>query len=117
MRSLKNTVLLVLSLAPVAFADLNLTTTLSTGQNLNLETGAVTASGGDIAFQGTSITFGANDTAYVVGKNLGPGGFALINEGTLSAVLFTRTRLSVVRTSPSTSCSAFTPVQAILPRF
>lgn len=95
MGSLKNMLLLVLSLAPAAFADLNLTTTLSTGQNLNLETGAVTASGGDIAFGGTNITFGANDSAYVVG-NLGPGGFALIAEGTLSATLpiYTKTPLS-----------------------
>lgn len=77
--------LLLLSLAPLAFADLNLTPTLSTGQSVNLETGAVTASGGDLVFQGSSITFAANDGAYILG-NLGAGGFALINEATLSAV-------------------------------
>lgn len=95
MCSLKGLAVLVLSLAPAAFADLNLTTNLSTGQNLNLETGAVTATGGDLAFQGSSITFGANDSAYVLG-NIGAAGFAFTSEGTLSAVLgiYTNTPLS-----------------------
>ena len=85
MRSWNRVLALLLSLAPLAFADLNLTPTLSTGQSVNLETGAVTASGGDLVFQGSSITFAANDGAYILG-NLGAGGFALINEATLSAV-------------------------------
>ncbi|MDE3164772.1 MAG: hypothetical protein KGN36_03125, partial [Acidobacteriota bacterium] len=79
----------------MALADLNLTTSLSTGQNLNLETGAITSAGGDIVFQGSSIAFGASDSAYVLG-NLGAGGFALINQGTLSATapLYTSTPVS-----------------------
>lgn len=95
MRFLNLASALVLLLAPVAFADLNLTTTLSTGQNLNLETGAITQTGGDIGFSGNSITFGSNDSAYVVG-NIGAGGFALISQATLAAVLpiYTNTPIS-----------------------
>ncbi len=86
---------LLVLLAPLAFADLNLTTTLSTGQSVNLETGATANSGGDLVFQGSSITFAAGDGAYILG-NLGAGGFALINEGTLSAVapIYTTTPIS-----------------------
>jgi uncharacterized protein (TIGR03437 family) len=82
-------------LSPAAFADLNLTTSLSTGQNLNLDTGAITSTGGDISFQGSSITFAANATNYVLG-NIGAGGFALINEATLSATapIYAKTAVS-----------------------
>ena len=95
MRSLYRVSVLLFSLAPLALADLSLTTTLTTGQSLNLDTGAITASGGDIAFQGSSITFGANDSGYVLGP-LNAGGFALINEATLSATasIYTNTPIS-----------------------
>src|SRR4051812_6802374 len=84
MRSLNRVSVLLFSLAPLAFADLSLTTTLSSGQSLNLDTGAIAPTGGDIAFSGSSITFGSSASAYILG-NLGAGGFALINEATLSA--------------------------------
>jgi uncharacterized protein (TIGR03437 family) len=95
MRVSTSVLVLLLSLAPAALADLSLTTTLATGQSLNLETGAIAAAGGDIAFAGSRITFGATDTAYILG-NLGAGGFALINQATLSAVLpiYTNTPIS-----------------------
>ena len=93
MRSLNRLFPLLLLLSSAAFADLSLTTTLSNGQNLNLETGATTQSGGDMSFQGTSITFVGNATDYVLGRNLGAGGFALIVQATLSAAgpIFSKT--------------------------
>ncbi len=66
-------------------ADLSQSPTLSSGQTLNLETGAIAGSGGDIAFTGGSITMQGSATEYVVGANEGQGGFALINEATLQA--------------------------------
>ena len=60
--------------------------TLQSGQNFNLETGAITSTGGDFKFNGGSITFAANASAYVVGPNLGPGGYALTAEATLKAL-------------------------------
>jgi uncharacterized protein (TIGR03437 family) len=60
--------------------------TLQSGQNFNLETGAITNAGGDFKFNGNSITFAANASAYTVGTNLGPGGYALIAEATLKAL-------------------------------
>ena len=49
---------LILAFPAALFADLNQTTVLSTsGQtNLNLETGAVSSSGGDIQFSSAGIT-------------------------------------------------------------
>jgi uncharacterized protein (TIGR03437 family) len=85
MRNLHRVSAILFLLAPAAFADLNLTVTLSTGQTLNLETGAIAQSGGDFTFQGASITLNGSATAYVVG-NIGPGGFALTSEATLSAL-------------------------------
>jgi uncharacterized protein (TIGR03437 family) len=86
MRRLHLFFVLPLSISPAAFADLtSLSTTVPSGSNLNLETGAVTQTGGDIAFQGSSIAMIGNATEYVVGANLGAGGFALIDQATLSA--------------------------------
>ena len=95
MRSLNRLLALLLLFSSAALGDLNLTTTLSNGQNLNLETGATTQSGGDMSFQGTSITFVANATNYVLG-NLGAGGFALINQATLVATgpIYAKTPIS-----------------------
>jgi uncharacterized protein (TIGR03437 family) len=97
MRRLNPFFMLLLSMSPAAFADLNiLSITIPTGSNLNLETGAVAQTGGDISFQGSSIALVGNATEYVVGKNEGAGGFALIVEATLSAFapLYTKTPIS-----------------------
>jgi uncharacterized protein (TIGR03437 family) len=96
MRSLYTFFVLLLSISPAAFADLNLTTTLSSGSNLNLETGAIASTGGDISFQGSAIAVVGNATEYVVGPNEGAGGFALIDQATLSAFapLYTKTPIS-----------------------
>lgn len=72
-------------LAPNALADLSQSPILSNGQTLNLETGAIASSGGDIKFGGTSITLLGAASAYVFG-NAGQSEFALLNQGTLSAV-------------------------------
>ena len=95
MRFVNRVSVLLLSLACLALADLSLTVVLSTGQNLNLETGAITTTAGDMAFQGSSITFGTSDSAFLLG-NQGAGGFALIDEATLeaSAPLFTNTPIT-----------------------
>ena len=60
--------------------------TLQSGQNLNLETGAITTTGGDFKFNGNSITLAGNASAYTIGIGLGPGGYALIVEATLKAL-------------------------------
>jgi len=60
--------------------------TLQSGQNLNLETGAITTTGGDFKFTGNSITFAGTASAYTVGAGLGAGGYALIVEATLKAL-------------------------------
>lgn len=84
MRSVYRVSALLLSIASLALADLSLTTNLSTGQSLSLETGAI-GSTGDLTFQGNSIALGGSDTAYVIGLNEGAGGFALIDQATLAA--------------------------------
>jgi len=60
--------------------------TVQSGQNFNLENGAITSTGGDFQFTGSSITFAGNALGYVVGRNLAAGGYALIIEGTLKAL-------------------------------
>lgn len=59
--------------------------TLESGQNFNLENGAITSTGGDFQFNGNSITFAGNALGYMAGIGLGPGGYALFNEATLQA--------------------------------
>ena len=68
------------------FADFGQTVTLQSGQNLNLENGSITTTGGDLQFNGNNITFAANAVAYNVGIGLGPGGYALTAEATLKAL-------------------------------
>ena len=68
------------------FADFGQTVTLQSGQNLNLENGSITTTGGDLQFNGNSITFAANALAYNVGIGLGPGGYALTAEATLKVL-------------------------------
>ena len=72
-----------------ALADItDQTVTLTAGQNLNLDTGAVVASGGDIQFTGSSITF----VGGAKGGNLGPlgitgmSGYNTVNLAALQAV-------------------------------
>ncbi|HUJ49736.1 MAG TPA: hypothetical protein VLW25_06040 [Bryobacteraceae bacterium] len=60
--------------------------TLQSGQNFNLENGAITNTGGDFQFSGNSITFAGNALGYTVGTGLGAGGYALTAEGTLQAL-------------------------------
>jgi hypothetical protein len=53
---------------PVAvLADLNQTTTLQANTTLNLETGATASSGGDILWNGSTITPQGNATAVLIG--------------------------------------------------
>ena len=59
--------------------------TLQSGQNFNLENGAISNSGGDFRFNGNSITFAANALGYTVATGVGAGGYALYNETTLKA--------------------------------
>ncbi len=59
--------------------------TLQSGQNFNLENGAITNTGGDLQFTGNSITFAGNALGFTVGIGLGAGGYALYNEATLQA--------------------------------
>ena len=59
--------------------------TLESSQNFNLENGAMTSSGGDFEFTGSSITFAGNALGYTVATGVGPGGYALYNEATLQA--------------------------------
>lgn len=77
---------LLLVFPPALFADFTQTVTLQNGQSLNLENGAIATSGGDLKFNGTSITLAGSASAYTVGPNLGPGGYALIVEATLQAL-------------------------------
>src|SRR5579871_778391 len=59
--------------------------TLQSGQALNLETGAIATSGGDIKFNGNSITFVGSATGLNWGATQGPGGYALLSQATLAA--------------------------------
>ena len=63
----------------VALADLNQTTTLPANTALNLDTGATAASGGDILWDGSTITPQGKARAYNVG-NLGATVFGLDGE-------------------------------------
>ena len=68
----------IIGLAALAFsfpfvmlADLNQTTTLSTGGRLNLDTGATPASGGDLLWNGSTITPQGTAKAYNLGTFIG----------------------------------------------
>ena len=87
MRNLLNvttTSLLVLALPIAALANLTGTPTLSANTALSLDTGATSASGGDILWSGTAITPQGKAGAF----NLGAQGSTLfnsLNQSTLSA--------------------------------
>ena len=78
-------VLLVLFFPAAMFADLSQAPILPSGNTLNLDTGAIASTGGDILFTGTSITLQGSAKAYIFGTG-GPGQFALLIEATLAAV-------------------------------
>ncbi len=52
----KALVVFALTFPVAALADVTGTPTLSSGSNLNLDTGAIVTSGGDISWNGTAIT-------------------------------------------------------------
>jgi uncharacterized protein (TIGR03437 family) len=79
MRRLLNTkaiVILVLAFPIAALADVSGTPTLAANSALNLDTGATTASGGDILWNGSSVTPQGNATAVQLGLS-GATGFAI----------------------------------------
>ena len=78
---------LALAVFPIsALADLSATTTLTATQSLNLETGATAASGGDIVWNGSSITPQSPAKAGVVPGLTGASGFAALDQATLQAL-------------------------------
>src|ERR1700730_1355162 len=74
-----------------AFADLSpaAPVTVPAGQSLNLETGAVAASGGDLLWNGTTITPQGSAKALNVGSLgiSGASGYATLNQAILQAGL------------------------------
>lgn len=77
--------ILALLLPAAMLADLSQSPVLPSGDTLNLDTGAIATSGGDIKFTGTSITLVGSATAFNFGA-VGVAGFALYNEQTLAEV-------------------------------
>jgi uncharacterized protein (TIGR03437 family) len=74
--------ILMLGLPVAALADLSGTQTLNAGQTLNLDTGTVGTSGGDIVWN-DGITFGGLATGINLGA-LGAQGFGALSQQTLS---------------------------------
>jgi uncharacterized protein (TIGR03437 family) len=70
---------LILAFPIAALADLGGTPTLSANTALNLETGATAATGGDILWNGSSITMQGSATAY----NFGPLLYSSVNQQVL----------------------------------
>src|SRR5204862_4802361 len=78
---------LALAAFPIsALADLSATTTLTATQSLNLDTGATATSGGDILWNGSSITPQSPAKAGVVPGLTGASGFAALDQATLQAL-------------------------------
>src|ERR1700676_3910425 len=83
-------VALVAVLFPIAaFADLSGTVTVSANQSLNLETGAAASSGGDLLWNGTTLTPQGKAKALNVTTSLfalsGTSGYATLNQALLQA--------------------------------
>jgi uncharacterized protein (TIGR03437 family) len=99
----------LLALPTIMFADLSQSPILPSGKTINLDTGAIANSGGDIAFTGTSITLQGNATAYVLG-NAGAGQFALTNQQTLATLgpLYTQTPISGTTVAVNTVFAVYT---------
>ncbi len=87
---------LALLLPVAAFADISGTATVNAGGNFNLDAGTNVASGGDISFTGTNLTFVGSAkggslaalgisgaTAYA--SVSGPSGYAEVNQALLQA--------------------------------
>ena len=66
--------ILPFALAIAARADISQTTALASGNALNLDTGATASSGGDLLWNGSTITPQGKAKAYNLG-NLGSAGF------------------------------------------
>ena len=66
--------LLIISVPVTALANLTGTPTLSANTALSLDTGTISSSGGDILWNGSSMTQQSSATAYNIG-NLGSAGF------------------------------------------
>ena len=75
---------LFLAIPAAAWADFSGTTTVATGSALNLDTGAVSTSGGDLLFNGTTLTARGSAKAYDAG-NLLLSGFNLYTQSLLEA--------------------------------
>src|SRR5581483_1477130 len=69
----------------VARADVNGTITLSTNTALNLDTAATATSGGDILWNGSTITPQGKARAYNLG-NLEQAGFNTLSKGVIDGV-------------------------------
>ncbi len=70
------------ALANAARADISQTTPLASGNALNLDTGAIVASGGDLLWNGSTITPQGKAKAYNLG-NLGMAGFSSYSKDSL----------------------------------
>src|SRR5579864_2256589 len=70
------------ALAVAARADISQTTSLASGSALNLDTGATVNSGGDLLWNGTTITPQGKARAYNLG-NLGATGFNIYSKAQL----------------------------------
>jgi uncharacterized protein (TIGR03437 family) len=85
--------LVALACPMAALADVSNTVTLSSGQHLNLDTGATSSSGGDLAFTGTSITpqgsAGFNDFG-----NVGASAFGFLSSSVLSFLTYSTAPVS-----------------------
>jgi uncharacterized protein (TIGR03437 family) len=75
-------IVLAFGLPIVALADISQTTTLQSNTALNLDTGATVAFGGDILWNGTTITPQGKARAYNLG-NLGASGFGSLDKAQL----------------------------------
>ena len=82
------TVAFLAVLFPVAaFADLSGTTTLSSGQSFNMETGASASSGGDLLWNGTTLTPQGKAKAYANPALSGASTYAFLDQTTLQGFL------------------------------
>ncbi|MCU1334844.1 MAG: hypothetical protein JWO19_425 [Bryobacterales bacterium] len=101
---------LALGLPIAALADLSQTTTLQTNSRLNLDTGATPSSGGDILWNGSTITLQGNAKAAVVPGISGAAGFGALNQSTLQAFssLASSAPISSTSLTTGTILAAFT---------
>ena len=90
-RHIQRTVLQGITLAiafqSAALADINQTTTLQPNTALSLDTGATAASGGDLLWDGSTITLQGKATAALIGA-LGSVGFTAYDEGAVNIYKF-----------------------------